>query len=887
MPTRGPRWGRRRRADADFQSEIHAHIELEVERLIAEGVSPDDARHAARRAFGNVARAEERYYEASRWVWLEQLRQDVRYAIRTLWRSRTFVATTVVTLAIALSLVTVLFAVFNAYVLRPFAIPDPHRVFQLAWQAPPDHDDARFTWREYQDVRQRSELFDGAAAHRFQMLSASGRQLYAAFVSGNYFDTLQPRLRLGRALAGFDAATPGGAAVAVLSDQGWAMLFDRDPHVVGRHLDLHGQQFEIVGVMRPEFSGLDDAPLDLWLPLTMLPVTTGQDIFGASLPRELTIFARIRRDVTVAHAEQALTPFMADAALASTAGSRPVARTAVHASLRPRATPNPLTFELLAILSPIFAAFGLVLVAACANVSSVMLARALGRQREIGIRLSVGASRGRLVRQLLTEAAIVAALAGAAGLAIASLVLPTARWLFFATLPVSFAELTRVAPLDLDVRVFGFALAVVGLATFMCALVPALQSTRLRLTDALRGEVAPNLRRGILRNLLVVGQVTVSLVLLVATVTLTRNGLTIASTDLGFDTRGVYSINQRGESAALISSAAAALVADGRPDDVAITSSNPLFGALGTIGAVPSGGTGTATTSYMFVSPEYFPLLQIPVLRGRPFSAAEAHTEAHVAIVSARTARLFFPSGDAIGQVVRLTPARDSQADGLAGYSDVVIVGVAKDVVTGMPFEGTDPAIVYLPTSSRGPHAGAILVRRPEASPQQREALQHLLERVHVNRAAFEVLPLAEMMEILLYPIRFASLIGSLLGGLALALSVSGLYGLLMYVLSQRTREIGIRMALGATTAGVVRLMMRQSVRVAGIGLAIGLLITYSALALLDAALPFRLHNVSIVDGWAFAAGVALIAAAVLVASYFPARRAARVDPSTTLRAEA
>jgi predicted permease len=660
-------------------------------------------------------------------VWVEQLRQDIRYAVRTLWRSRTFVASTVFTLAIALSLVTVVFAVFNAYVLRPFAIPDPYSVYQLAWRHGPDDGGARFTWREYEEVRTRHDVLGGAVAHRFQMLAVGGRRLYAAFVSGNYFDTLRPQVRLGRSLAEFDAAVPGSAPVAVLSDQGWAILFDRDPQVLGRRVDIHGQHIEIVGVMRPEFSGLDDAPLDVWLPITMLPALTTADPFRAPQPRELTIFARLRNGVTATHANEALTPFMVGAATADAAGGRPVTSSAVRADLAPRATPNPITFELLAVLSPIFAAFGLVLVAACANVSSVMLARALGRQREIGIRLSVGASRGRIVRQLLTEAAIIALLGGALGLAIAALVLPAGRAAFFGTLTPTMAELMRVAPLDLDLRVFGFALVVAAITVVLCALLPALQATRLRLTSALRGEVAPRLHSGVLRNLLVVGQVTVSLILLVAAATLARNGVRVAATDLGFDASGVFSINERGLESARIPKAARTLETEAGAANVAVTSSNPLFGGLGSIGAVVD-ASDTKTTAYMFVSPEYFPLLRIPIRRGRSFSASEAQAEAPVGIVSERTARLFWSGADPIGSVLRLAPQGDSQADALKGYSDITIIGVAKDVVTGMPYQGVDPAIVYLPTSRDGAHAGALLVRRMEANAAEQEHLSRLLE---------------------------------------------------------------------------------------------------------------------------------------------------------------
>lgn len=462
MPSRWIWW--RRRKDADFHDEIQAHIDLEADRLRAEGVDSDEARYAARRAFGNLLAAEERFYDKSRWMWLDQLRQDARYAICTLWRSRAFAGTAVLTLAIALGLVTVLFAVFNAYVLRPFAIHDPHRVYAVGLGSGGDFD-FRFTWREYQEIARRRDLFDSAAAHRWHMISTTDRQVHAAFVSGNYFDTLRPHLRLGRAIAAFDAPVPGAAPVAVLSDQAWAMLFNRDPNVLGRRLDLNGHGVEIIGVVRPEFSGMDDSPLDVWLPLTMLPAIAGRNIYDASEPSELTIFGRLRADVTRVQAEQALAAFAYGAARARAQAGRAVKPENTRLDLQPRTTPNPLTLGLVAMLSPIFAAFGLVLVAACANVSSVMLARALVRQREIGIRLSVGASRGRIVRQLLTEALIISTLAGLLGIALADGVLRTGRQLFFASLPASLVDLARIVPLDFDVRVFAFGLAVATAAT--------------------------------------------------------------------------------------------------------------------------------------------------------------------------------------------------------------------------------------------------------------------------------------------------------------------------------------------------------------------------------------------------------------------------------------
>ncbi len=226
-------WGTRRRTDEDFSSEIDAHLALETDRLIEDGLSPEAARDAARKKFGNAVAAQERFHEANHWIWLEQLAQDLRYAVRGLWHSRAFTATTVATLAIGLGLVTVVFAIFNAYVLRPFAVRDPYRLHQIVWSAP-DAYGGSFRWDDYEDLRGRRDLFRDAIAESTRYVSSDNRPILAGFVSGNYFEALGARVLLGRPIASFDAGAPGSSPVAVLTDDGWARLFDRDPGVVGR-----------------------------------------------------------------------------------------------------------------------------------------------------------------------------------------------------------------------------------------------------------------------------------------------------------------------------------------------------------------------------------------------------------------------------------------------------------------------------------------------------------------------------------------------------------------------------------------------------------------------------------------------------------------------------
>ena len=802
-----------------------------------------------------------------------------------LWHSRVFAATTVLTLAVGLGLVTVVFAIFNAYVLRPFAVRDPYSLHRIVWTAQ-DAFGGSFRWRDFQELQARQDLFSDVIAEATRYLSSANGPVEAAFVSGNYFESLGARVLLGRPLASFDAGAPGGSPVAVLSDEGWARLFDRDPAVLGQPLDLNGERFVIVGVMRPEFSGLDDTPRDLWVPVTMYGTVTRQDLAGTDQPYELVIVARLAAGVTAGHVGDALTPVM----------TRISERADVRAEARPQATPNPLSFQLVATLSPVFAAFILVLVAACANVSNVMLARANARHREIAMRLSLGASRGRLVRQLLTEGLLIAGLAGLAALALAAVTLRTGMALFFATLPPSISALVRVVPLDFDRRVFLFALLVAAGATLLFALAPALRATRLSLIHALRGQPSATTGAATLRNGLVASQVAVSLVLLVGALTLARNGVTVGATDLGLTTSGVFSVNQRGQGGVLIRSAAEALAADTRVGSVVVTSRNPLFGEFPKLPVTSAEAPDVVATSYMFVSPEYFAMLRIPIVRGRGFLPEEARAEARVGIISAAGARALWPGADPLGRVVRIriepasapkgevTRIDRPSTDGSSELTDVVIVGVATDVVSGLVFEGQDTSHLYLPTSPTGSHAAAILLTGHSPRDLRPDVLHAILRPAHPDPLVFEILPLDEMREAQMYPLRAASWIGSLLGAIALLLSVSGLYGVLTYTLSQRTREIGIRMALGATAAGVVRMVMTQSARLAGAGAAIGLAVALAVMKVLSNLIPFQ--NVSVLDSGAFAASLALVAVATALAAYGPARRATRVDPAETLRAE-
>ena len=531
-------------------------------------------------------------------------------------------------------------------------------------------------------------------------------------------------------------------------------MFGADPAIIGRELKLEERPVTVVGVMRPEFGGLDEYPKDVWLPAT------------ANQRTPLKVVARLRRDV---NAEQAIAALAGFAATKVEAGKDP---RAYRAALEPSATPIPLTFETLAALSPVFVAFGLVLLTACANVSNAMLARAISRQREIAVRLSLGASRWRVVRQLMTEGLLIAVLAGVAALGIASWTLRVGIVLLFETAPPTLASLMRLPPMTFDLRVFLFALAIAAAATLAFALVPALRASRQSLTDALRGQRTGTASGSRLRSALVVAQVAVSMVLIVSALVLARNFTRLAAIDIGFKTGGVYSLNIRGAEDD-VSRVAASLAADPRVAEVAATSGNPLFGRGRILPASPDEGRSPVMTRYTFTSPEYFSILQMPIVRGRGFRADEARASAPVAIVSEATARAFWPGVDSIGRTIRVTRPEGSRTDELEGYSQLTVIGTTNDVLSGLIVDGRDTGHIYLPVTARHPRATALLLRPRAASDFRPDVLRPAFRALGEEPEKFEIIALDEMRAIQMYPLRAAAWIGGLLGGIALVLSIS------------------------------------------------------------------------------------------------------------------
>ncbi len=860
------------RQDEDFLKEIEAHLELETDRLVGEGLARDDARAAAQRAFGNVTRTREDFHERSRLVWLEQTLLDLRYAARGLRQRPAFLLTTVLTLAVGIAVVTVAFTVFNAYVLRPYAVRSPETLHRLSWRTETGGS-ASFRWRDYEAMRDRRDLFDGVVAQDLERVTLNARPVTVALVSANYFTELAPRMSFGRALTTIDAQPP--ATTAVIAHHVWTALFAADPAIIGRSAELSGRTFTIVGVAGPEFAGLGEAPVDAWLLYPVYASLLKPALLGDQQPWSVDVLGRLQPGIHIGQAEAAVAPMLA----ALRADQEPL-----RVTVKPEPTPIPLDGELLLIVMPIFAAFGLVLVTACANLSNVMLARAVARHREIAVRLSIGASRGRIIRQLLAEGVLIALLAGATAVAMASWSLRLATTVFFAALPPSFSEIIRLAPLTLDARVLAFAAIVSLAATVLFALLPAVQASRVPLMSALHDRVAGSWRDSRFRDVLITGQVAVSMVLVVAALTFTRGGLALGTVDLRYDIDQVVSLTPLADARALIPQVASQLAADPRVEAVSVTGGNPLKGrATNRRLAVSPAGSHTPTIArFTFVAPGYFELLRLRIDQGRSFTADEANG-APVAIVSAATAAALWPDQNAIGKTLAIEPANGRPVVDL-DMPAVTVVGVARDVISGFIADGLDATHLYLPLAADDGYASAVLVRGRPGADLTKTVLPELYQRLGADPQAFETLPLVELRAAQLFPLQAAALIGALLGLIALVLSVSGLFGVLTYNVNQRTREIGIRMALGASAAAVVRLVMHQSARLAVVGAALGLVVAFGVMRAMDAAVQF--DEVSMLDAVAFAAAPLLVLSAAALAALQPARRATNVHPAITLRVD-
>jgi predicted permease len=858
---------RRRSADDGLDEEIRYHLERDVERRMAAGVTAEEARAAARRAFGNVTVVTEDARDASRLDVLEQLAQDTRYALRGFRHAPRFALTVVLTIGLGLGLVTTAFTIFDAYVLRLLEVRDPRSLYEMKL-----HDrwgrGRNAGWSEYQALTRSNPAFTEALASRWVVVQRDGEPLMLQAVTGNFFRMLGVSPALGRTIVPDDAVAPGSGAVIVLSHRAWRTKFGGDSAIVGTPLRLRDRTFEIVGVAREGFDGLSDTPPDFWVPITMAgTLDDGANVFQADAAPLLKVVGRLTPGMPVASATRALGEW----ARTVTAG-RPERERVVAVGLEPRATATYMSPATMAEVSPIFVAFALVLLIACANVANMMLARGMARQRELGVRLALGAGRTRLVRQLMTEALLLAVPAGVAGFLASRLALDVGVKVMFSTAPEAFVPYLRVISLAPDVRLFLFLLVGAVAAAVAFGLVPALQTTRTNVVAATRGEFMAAVRPTRLRNALVIGQVTVCALLLITGGVLLRGAQRLQSLDVGFRSDGIVQVYAPRALHGRVVERLRSL-----PGLIAIEAATqaPLDGRFQQIAVTSKPAAPTITASENRVTPGYFAALGIALVRGRTFSVEESRAGDAVVMVSASAARALWPGGDAIGATVRMS----SPYTGSPTLTrSARVIGVVGDVVGGFIGERRDHPTIYEPGAVERADGPLILaVRSPSSLAAQ--SVRRWLAGVDPG-GSVEIHTLDEAVALQLYPFQAAHWIASAVGVIALLLTVTGMYGVLAYVVAMREKEIGIRVALGATRRMIAGLVVGQSARLAVTGVALG-----AALAVgVSRLIASRLTMIPAFDAVALGAGAAVVLLAALGAAYVPSRRAAAVDPVETLK---
>ncbi len=858
------------RAEADLDDELQFHLAMQARKNREAGIDAAESRAAL--DFGNLTYTREACREARGLRLVDTVSQDIRYAIRGFRKTPGFAITVVATIALGLGLNTAAFTAFNAYVLRPLAVKDPYSLYETFWDEA-DGAGRRLTWQEFLDGRKNIAAFSEVLGYQTLLTRLESRTALGQLVSGNYFSMLGGDVMMGRPLLESDGSALGGEPVAVLSYMGWKNRYGGDPRILGKKIIVRGYPLEIVGVARAGFTGVGELPWDFWAPLTMAPQlmpSTNRDRPGAD---NIRLVGRLRSGWSLHRANDELHAWARQATAARPKGER-----LTSVELASRATTIPLMPEVALGLAPILVAFGLVLVVACANIANLMLARAMSRQREIGVRLALGASRTRLIRQLLTESILLAVPAALVGFFVSEATINGCVGLLYATMPREIRELMTLIPMNPDSRVFGFMLAASLAAALLFGLAPALQATRPNIIQAARGEFMADHRPTRLRHTLVVAQIAVSALILICAAILLRLNLRVTSVRPGLNLHSVVELQVPDSMADQVRRH---LAADPLVESLEAANKAPIFGTLRYVAVTPEGVREATPAGYLLASPGYLSLFGVPILRGRNYTVDEARADAPVAVISEATARRLFPGRDAVGQRFRMELNRRQAAGAnTPSYAEATVVGVARDAVNGWIGDGIDQTCIYFPAPVDAP-GKVLLVRVRGDSAQARRQLDTGLSAA-VPGAVDRIQSMEEILETQRYPFRIGYWLSGALAALTLALTLAGIYGVLSYLVAQRTKEIGIRVALGAGSGRVVGLVMKQSLRFAAIGAVIGGIAGMGASRLMASLIP----DVQWFDVRALAIGVAVVFAASAFAAWAPSRRATQIEPVSALRCD-
>ena len=910
--------GKRRQVDRDLDDEVAFHLAMREKKLRDQGMSAVEAHDAARRAFGNPVLMRETTREVWLFAWLEHLAQDLRYAFRTLRKSPAFTVVAVLTLALGIGANTAIFSVINSVLLSNLPVKDPQ---QLVFLTNPDEQGMEIgfgdgnrdflTYPEFRELERNNRVFSGVlAASNFASsipveLEAAGSAANDAparvsLVSGSYFSVLGVAPILGRAFGPEVDELRDANPVAVISYAFWQGRFAGAGNVIGRRIRIRNTSYAVVGVAPGQFHGeTAGANPDIWVPLTMQSeIFPGVDYLSLETKpfrktEWLQVIGRLKPGVTPVQANASIEVEFHQMMDSQTGGMSADERhrflnqhLAVVSGSRGASTLRAGFGKPLQIL---MAVVGLILLIACANIANILLARSAARQREISLRVALGAGTLRLFRQVLTESVLLAAIGGAVGLLLA-------RWADTALLRMASSSSNQVR-LDLhpDAGVLAFTLGVSLLTGILFGLAPAFQATRVDVNSVLKGTSsrvsgnAVHSGRVPIGKILVIAQVALSLLLLVVAGLFVRSFRNLSATQLGYD-RGhllQFYVNplssgyKRADIPALEQDILRKIEAIPGVRGVTLTD-NPLMSGRDSNSPVTIEGQkplsgDDAEARWDIVGPKYFSTIGVPILEGREITEADGGNGQRVGVINQTMARKFFPSSNPIGQraLVQTT----------AGQAPFVIVGVVQDSKQHSARDKAFPRFYvpyFNPIGDDWTSGAAILVRTAGEPSSFSSAVRDVVRQAAPNLSRATIETIDQRLSDSLVTDRMIAELSGAFGVLAVILVCIGLYGIMAYVTSGRTSEIGIRIALGAQRSGILWLVLRESLLLVLIGAAVGVSLVFAA----GKWISSLLFGLQPADAFTLASAIVLMFAVGVFASYIPARRAMRVDPMVSLRYE-
>jgi len=883
---------RRRRVEQELNEELQFHLEQKIEEGIAKGLHPKEARYAAMRAMDGLEQRKEEMRDTRRIHWLTDFFDDAGFAMRSLNRTPGLAAFVVITLALGVGMTSAIFSIVDATIFRPYPVPHPSGVVTLV-STTRDSSFDDFSYREYLDIRSETKSYDGVIANAdmeavgFSAAPAATPRIKGGMlVSGNYFHALGVEPRVGRGFREDEDQVPGRDAVVVLGPDFWKHEFASDAGVVGRTIRLNGTEFTVIGVAPESFPGmLIFGHPDFYMPLAMartFSTNRQKNFFEDRDDRELNVSARLKPGTTLQQAQNELAVLAKNFEREYPKVNRSRGA-AVHTQFEIRTRGDDVNWKFGVIFMILALA---VLLVACTNVAGLLLSRARTRTREIAVRLAIGAGRFRLIRLLLTESLILASLGGLAGIAIGYGVV---EWFHTYQNVIFMTDLPLSIPFRMDTRALLASLVLSVLSALLCGLAPALQSTRVDLVNGLKSADVdvPDRKRLWGRNVLVVAQVATSLMLLTASFLMVRGfqhgvleGNGFAKDHLlmaSFDPRLVqYNVAQTQQFYKLL--AERVREAPGVQGE-ALTQNVPLGQEdFDGVAFVPDDfqmprDRENFNSTMDTVDQGYFETMGIPILRGRGFLASDTAEAPRVAIVNEQFAKHYWPGEDAVGRHIRL--------DSPTG-TPVEIVGVAQTIKYQDASEKAAD-FVYMPLAQH-PVARMALMLRSSGDPLQLvQPVKDIVRTLDPNLPMLHTMSYEDfyLNQAVRGPQIAIDLVGSM-GVVGLLLTIAGLYGLVTYNVSRRTREIGIRIALGAASSDVLRLVMGKGLVLVGMGTVIGLAMGFAVEQLMNS----MLFNAGGVDILAYIIVVPLLFLVTMLAVYVPARRASRIAPTQALRYE-